>query len=209
MQPVTSSRLNVLLRIDSLEHQKRAAQVSSTLLSDSLVQAFGLVPAFSLRSNSERRANIGFSGRSHPDQQGSRANRGNDVRGAIGQENQAQIRTVLFHSTTQCSLGITGEVVGLVNYNDLEPLLRGLIHLLCLGDLLQQFLDHDSVVVTDIRGRNFEVVDGGDDVEFKLAVACRLEHSRVDLDLLDSRSVQFFQCRNDTCFLACSGRSID
>jgi hypothetical protein len=50
-------------------------------------------------------------------------------------------------------------------------------------------LNHDAVVVSDVGRGDLEVVDGGDDVEFELAVAGRLEDSRVDLDLFNTRAV--------------------
>jgi hypothetical protein len=53
------------------------------------------------------------------------------------------------------------------------------------------------------------VVDGGDDVEFEFAVAGRLEDARVDLDLLDSGAVQFFERGYDASLLSCSGGSVD
>lgn len=46
------------------------------------------------------------------------------------------------------------------------------------------------------------MVNGGNDVEFEFSITCGLEHSCVDLDLLDSRAVQFLQRRDDSGFLA-------
>lgn len=195
---------HLLLCIDGLEHKQRTAQVPTTLLRNPLIQTLCLRPAFPLRGNSKCRADITLTRRGHPNQQGSRTYGGNNVRGTISQENQPQVRTVFLHRPTQRSLCITREMIRFIDNDHLEPLLRGQIHLLRLGNLLQQFLDHDPVIVPDVRGCDFEVVDGGHDVEFELAVAGRLEDTGIDFDLFHSRPVQFFQCRDDACFLACS-----
>jgi hypothetical protein len=50
-------------------------------------------------------------------------------------------------------------------------------------------LDHDAVVVSNVGGSNLKVVNGGDNVEFELAVAGGLEDSRIDLDLFDTGAV--------------------
>lgn len=114
----------------------------------------------------ERRANVAFSRRGNPDQQGSGANRCNDVGGAVSQENQSQIGTVFLHGPSESCLGITCEMVGFVDHDDLEPLLRAEIHLLRLRNLFEQFLDDDSVILSDICGGDFQVVYRRDNVEF-------------------------------------------
>lgn len=62
-------------------------------------------------------------------------------------------------------------MVGLIDYDHLEALFRRQIYLLRLGDFLEQVLNDHAVVVADIGWCDFEVVVGGDDVEFELAVA--------------------------------------
>lgn len=49
--------------------------------------------------------------------------------------------------------------------------------MLRLRYFFQKVLHDYSVVVPDVRGCDFEVVDGGDDVEFEFAVRGRLENS--------------------------------
>ncbi len=80
-------------------------------------------------------------------------------------------------------------MVGFIDHDNLEPLPRGLIHLLCLGHFFQQFLNYDAVVVSNVGRGDLEVVDGGDNVEFELAVAGCLEDSRVNLDLFNTGAV--------------------
>lgn len=46
------------------------------------------------------------------------------------------------------------------------------------------------------------MVDGGDDVEFELAVRAGLEDARVDLYFLDAGAVEFAKGGDDACFLA-------
>lgn len=77
-----------------------------------------------------------------------------------------------------------------IDHNHLEALLRSQIDLLCLSHLFQKILHHHSVVVANIGGSNFEMVVGRDDVELEFAVASGLEHTAVDLDLLDPRPVE-------------------
>lgn len=83
-------------------------------------------------------------------------------------------------------MGIAGEMIGLVDDHNLEPLLGRLVDLLRLRHLLEQVLNYDSIVVADVGGRDLEVVDRGYDVELELAVAAGLKDTRVDLDLLDT-----------------------
>lgn len=93
-------------------------------------------------------------------------------------------------------------MVRLVNYNDLEPLPRVLVHLLCLRYLLEQILDDHPVVIAHVRRGDFEVVHRGDDVELELAVAAGLEDAGVDLDFLDACAVEFFEGCYDACLFA-------
>ena len=57
-------------------------------------------------------------------------------------------------------------MIRFIDNHDLEPLLRALIDLLCLRNLLQQILHHDTIVVPNIGRRDLEMVDRGYDVEF-------------------------------------------
>lgn len=100
-------------------------------------------------------------------------------------------------------------MVRLIDNDDLEALSRAEVDLLCLRDFLEQVLDDDAVVVSDVRGRDFEVVDGGDNVEFELAVRRGLEDARVDFDLFDAGAVELFEGGDDACFLACSRGAVD
>lgn len=61
-------------------------------------------------------------------------------------------------------------MIRLVDHHDLEPLLSSHINLLRLGYFFEQVLDHHPIVVADIRGSDFEMVDRGYDVEFEFAV---------------------------------------
>lgn len=100
-------------------------------------------------------------------------------------------------------------MVRLVDDDNLEPLSRRNIHLLCLCDFFEERLDHDTVVVTNIGRGDFEVVDGRDDVEFDLAVGGRLKDAGVDFDLFDAGPVELLQGGNDTGLFAGARRSVD
>lgn len=52
------------------------------------------------------------------------------------------------------------------------------------------------------------MIYGGDNVEFELAVRCGLEDTRIDLDLFDTRAIEFFEGCDDARFLACSRRAV-
>lgn len=53
------------------------------------------------------------------------------------------------------------------------------------------------------------MVYGGDNVELQLAVRSRLEDTRIDLDLFDSRAVELFERRNDAGLLSGARRAVD
>lgn len=99
-------------------------------------------------------------------------------------------------------------MVRLVDDHDLEPLFCGQIDLLRLGNFFEQFLDNNAIIGADIGGCYFKVVDRRDDIKFELAVACCLEYSVVDLDLLDARAVEFFKGSNRAGFLASAGWAV-
>ena len=93
-------------------------------------------------------------------------------------------------------------MVRLIDHDDLEPLPRILVHLLRLRDFLQQVLDDYTVEVAHVGRGDFEVVDGGYDVEFQLAVRGRLEDPGVDFDLFDAGAVQGAEGGDDAGFFA-------
>ena len=93
-------------------------------------------------------------------------------------------------------------MVRLINHNHLEALLCAQVDLLCLRDLFQQILHNYSVVIADIRRRDLEVVDRGDNVEFEFAVARGLEDACVDLYLFNTGAVELLERGDDAGFLA-------
>lgn len=95
-------------------------------------------------------------------------------------------------------------MVGLVDDHNLEALLRALIDLLRLCHLFEKILHDNSVIVADIRWCDLEMVHRCDDVELKLSVGRCLENARVDLDLLNPWTIQFFQCGYNACLLSCA-----
>ena len=99
-------------------------------------------------------------------------------------------------------------MIGLVDHDHFEPLPRILIHLLRLRDLLEQILHDDAIAGADVARRDLEVVDGGDDVEFELAVRRRLEDAGVDFDLLDAGAVEGAEGGDDAGLLAGAGRAV-
>jgi hypothetical protein len=100
-------------------------------------------------------------------------------------------------------------MVCLVYDNNFKSLSGGLVNLLCLGDFLEQILDNDAIVITNIGWCDLEVVDRGHNIKFEFAAAAGLEDARIDLDLLYSRSIELFQCSDNTGLLACAGGSVD
>jgi hypothetical protein len=100
-------------------------------------------------------------------------------------------------------------MVRLVDNHDLETLLGVQVDLLGLRDFLEEILHHDTVVVSDIRRCDLEVVYRGDNVELELAVRRGLEDASVDLDLLDTWAIELFQGCDDAGFLAGAGGTVD
>lgn len=199
----------LLLRVDSLEHQEGSSEVSSALLSHTHCE--GLAPLQLLdRGNVLHDADHLLHGRGrNAHQQRPAADRGNDVRGAVGDQDQSQVRAVFLHGPPERGLGIAGEVVGLIYDDDLEALARGNVDLLGLRNFLEQRLDDDAVVVADVGRGDFEVVHGGDDVEFDFAVGGGLEDARVDLDLFNAGTVELLEGGDDTGLFAGAGRAVD
>ena len=194
----------VPLSIDRLEHKQCPTKIPTTFLGYPLIELIGLRPAFLLARSSKNRADLLLCRRCNPDQQSSGSNGSDNVRGAVCQEDQSQIRAVFLHRPSERCLGIASQVVRLVDNDNLESLLRIKIHLLCLGHLLQQFLYHDTVVIPDIRWGNLKVINRRDNVELEFPVTRRLEDSGVDLDLFNSGAVQFLECRDNSSLFACT-----
>lgn len=157
--------------MDSFEHEQSTAQVAIAVSGNSALQTFAASVSFFLAHLGQDLADLIFSRSGDSDKQGPAPDRGNDVACAVGQEDQAKIGAVFFHGSSQRGLSVSGEVIGLVDDNDLEALFGCEVDLLCLGDFFQQVLDDDSIVVGDIAGRDLEVVVGRYDVKFKLAIA--------------------------------------
>ncbi len=100
-------------------------------------------------------------------------------------------------------------MVRLVNHHHFEPLPRVLVHLLRLRDFFQQVLDDNTVEVADVAGGDFEMVDGGDDVEFEFAVGGRLKDAGVDFDFFDTGAVEGAEGGDDAGFFAGAGGAVD
>ncbi len=96
-------------------------------------------------------------------------------------------------------------MVGFIDHHDLESLLCTQVDLLCLGNLLEQILNDHSIIVSNIGRCNFEMVYRGYNVEFEFSIRCCLEYTCVNLDLLNTRSVELFECSDDTCLLSGAG----
>ena len=200
------ARLRVL-RVDGLVHEQRAPQVAVRLVRDARVQGWDLLPVLLLACTAEDVADLGLGGRRDADEQRAAADRGDDACGGVGEEDEADVVGILFHGAAEGGLGVARQVVGFVDDDDFEALLRVEVDLLGLGDFFEEFLHDDSVVAADVGRGDFEVVDGGDDVEFELAVAGGLEDSGVDLDLFDAGAVEGAQGGEDAGLFACAGRA--
>jgi hypothetical protein len=201
-------RVDVLLCMHRLKHQQRLPQIPPAVPRDPLVQALHLLPPLLLAHRLEHAANLRLCRRRNPHQQCPTPDRRNDVARRVCQQNQPQIGTVLLHRPPQRRLRIARQVVCLIDDDDLEALFCAEVDLLCLRDFLEQILHNYSVVVSDIGGRDLEVVYRSDDVEFEFAVCRGLEDARVDLDLLDTGAIQLLECCDDARLLACAGRTV-
>jgi hypothetical protein len=91
-----------------------------------------------------------YAGRRDSYQQASTPDRSNDVACAVGEQDEAQVRSVLLHGATEGGLRIACEVVSFVDHDDLETLLGGKIDLLCLSNFFEEVLDNDTIVIADI-----------------------------------------------------------
>lgn len=125
MFPDICSTCILLLCMYSLVHEKRSSQIASTVLCDFLLQRFTALVSFLRADLVQDSSNILFSGSSDPNKQCSTPDGRNNVTSAVCQEDQSQVRTVFLHRSSQCSLCISSEMVGFVDDNDLETLLRG------------------------------------------------------------------------------------
>lgn len=74
---------------------------------------------------------------------------------------------------------------------------------------LKQVLNYNAVEISDVRGRDFKVVNGSYNIEFEFAIGRRLKDACVNLNLFDTGTVQFFEGCDDSRFLAGAGRSVD
>ena len=138
-------------------------------MGDSGVEVWEGLPGLLLRGFLEGRADVGFGGRGDADEEGAGADGGDDAGGAVRDEDQAHVVAVFLHCASEGGLGVAREGVGFVDDDDFEALFGVHVDLLGLRDFFEEFLDDDAVVVADIAGGDFEVVDGGDDVEFEFA----------------------------------------
>jgi hypothetical protein len=195
--------------MDSLKHEQSTTQVAVTLLGNSLFETLTACVTLLLSDLSQDCADLVFGRCSDSDKQGTTSNRSNDIARTVGQKDQAQVGTVFLHCSSQGSLGVSGEMVCLIDDDNLEALFGGHVDLLCLSNLLEKVLDNNTVVVANITRCYLEMVVGRDDVELELAVARCLEDSTVDLDLLYTWAVKCAKGCCDSCLFARSGGSID
>lgn len=190
-------------------HEQCPSEIPSTLLRNPRIQLLRYRPSFLLPTPLKYVADLTLRRRRNPHKKCPTSNGRNYIRRAIRQQYQSQIGTVFLHSSSQCCLRISCQVVRLVDHHDLEPLLCGLVDLLSLSDFLQQILYNDPVIVAYIRWRDFEMVDRGYDIEFEFAIRRGLKDSRIDFDLLHTGTVQLFESRYNASLFARARRAID
>jgi hypothetical protein len=133
-----------------LVHQQSPSQISSALFGYPLFQPGAAFEALFLSHAFQDARDLLYARRRDSDQQASTPDRSDDVACAVGEQDEAQVRTVLLHGATEGGLRIACEVVGFVDHNDLEALLGGEIDLLGLGDFFEEVLNNDTIVVADI-----------------------------------------------------------
>ena len=141
---------DVLLRVNSLEHEQSLPQVPPALLRDPLVERCNLTPAFLLAHSPQNPADLVLRRCCNPDKQRPATNRCDDVACGVREEDQAKIGAVLLHGPSECRLSISRQVVCLIDDDNLEALLCAQVDLLCLRHFLEQVLHHYSIVVADI-----------------------------------------------------------
>lgn len=157
-----------------LVHQQRPPQIPSTVPRDSTFQPSSTLQPFFFTDKLQHALNLLHRRRRNTNQQTSTPDGRDDIAGAVREQDKAQIGTVLLHRATEGGLSVASEMVGFIDDDDLEALFGGQVDLLGLGDLFEEVLDDDAVVVADVGGCDFEVVVGGDEGEFELAVAGRV-----------------------------------
>ena len=199
----------VLLSVNSFEHEQSTTQIAIALLGNSLFETLTTCVTLLLSDLGQDCADLVFGGCSDSDEQGTTSNRSNDIARTVGQKNQAQVGAVFLHCSSQSSLSVSGEMVGLVDDDNLEALLGCHIDLLRLSNLLEKVLYDNTVIVAYIARCYLEMVVGRHDVELEFAVARCLEDSTVDLYLFHTRTVECAESSCDSCFFARAGRSID
>lgn len=187
-----------------LKHQQSLSQIPPTFLRDSLVQAFNLLPSLFPSNLTQNSTDLGLGRCCNSNKQCPTPNRRNDIARRIGQQYQPQVGAVFLHCSSQRRLRIPRQMICLIDDYDLEALLRTQVDLLCLRNFLEQILHDHPVIVSDVRGCDFEVVYRRDDVEFKFTVRSGLEDTSVDFDFLDSWAVEFFEGGDYTRLLACA-----
>lgn len=154
-----------------LIHQQRPPQISPTLSGNPRLQPRTALQTLLIAHALQHALNLLYRRRRDSDQQATTPDGRDDIARAVGEEDQTEVGRVLLHRPAQRGLRVAREVVGFVDHDDFEALLGGQVDLLRLRDFFQQVLDHHAVVVANVRGRNFEVVVGGYECEFELAVA--------------------------------------
>ena len=174
---------NILLGVNRLEHQQRPPKVPAALLGDPRAELIAPLELLALGCVLQDLDDLLPRRRRDTHQQRTRLDGRDDVCRRVRDQDQPQVRRVLLHRPPQRGLGIASQVLGLIDDYDLEPLPRGQIHLLRLRRLLQQILDHHSVVIANVGRRDLEVVVGRYDVEFDLATGVRLEDPGIYVDL--------------------------
>lgn len=141
---------DILLRMNRLKHQQCPPQIPPTLRRNPLLQLPRSRPPLLLPTPRQHITDLPFRRRRDSHQQRPTPDRRNNIRRAIRQQYQPQIRTIFLHRSPQRSLRIPRQMIRLIDNHHLKLLLRTLINLLRLRHFLQQVLHHNSIIIPDI-----------------------------------------------------------
>ena len=176
-----------MLQLGRLEHHDRNTKIAARVDGDiggKFFRQFKLLLGSDLLQDAD---NFGVGGRWDSHLQASRLDRRNDLGERLAMSHDAAVGHVSLHCSSEGGLRGLGEFVHLVDDDDLEGFLSLRVELLGAGNLFDQLLNDDLVVVVRVGGSDLDVVvaavddalDGGG------ARGARLELFQLALDLGD------------------------
>lgn len=147
-----------LLDLEGLQGEDGTPEVALAGLSNVVGQLGGDGKALLLGNGLKHTHDLLLARGRNTDGKAPATNRLEDLGVAVAAEDEAEGRDVLLHGTTEGVLGITRELVNLIEDDDLEgPLVRG-VNGGRLGDLFDDLLHHEAVLGPHVGGVHLDVV---------------------------------------------------